>query len=264
MSKILSFDLMNNIFDLYKSGKSSTYISNELGLSQYIILKCLKDNNIERRSRTNNVNENYFSSIDTQEKAYLLGYLFADSCVRYNTIKRYYGVILKIHEKDIHILEFMKKEMGCDNSTFKKEKGSNCTSLTISSKKIAEDLIKLGCTTKKSLTLKFPNIESKYYNSFIHGYFDGDGSIYTFKNQIHFKLLGTYSFLTSISKYFEKYGILYRVEKYPNSNIYQYRVFSKKSIEKIYNILYKDTSNTFLERKKVIFDKILKNNNIDA
>lgn len=264
MPKILSFDIINSIIDLYKSGKSSMSIGKELGISQKTILAYLKKSNVEIRSRINNVDENYFSSIDTQEKAYLLGYLFADSCVRYNTTKRYYGVRLKIHEKDIHILEFMKKEMNCDNSVFKKESGTNCISLTISSKKIAEDLIKLGCTPKKSLTLKFPKINNEYINSFILGYFDGDGSIYLYKNQIHFKLLGTLSFLSSISKYFESYGVLYKVEKYPSSNIYQYRVFSKKSIEKIYNILYKNTCNTFLERKKIIFDKILKNNNINA
>lgn len=262
MAKVLSFDIINSIIDLYKSGSSSANISKELGVSKSTILSYLRKYNIERRSRINNVNEDYFSSIDTQEKSYLLGYLFADACIRYNTIKRHYGLKLKIHEKDIHILEFMKREMSCD-TIIRKENGTNCFSLTISSKKIAEDLIKLGCTPRKSLTLEFPKISKEYINSFILGYFDGDGTIYLYKNQIHFKLLGTYSFLSSISKYFESYGISYRVEKYPNSNIYQYRVFSKKSIEKIYNILYTNTSNTFLERKKIIFDKIL-NNNTDA
>ena len=258
--KILSFDLMNSIFDLYKSGKSSTYISNELGLSQYTILKCLKDNNIERRKRKNLVDENYFSVIDTYNKSYLLGYLFADGYVFHNnTGYRLYGLRLKIHKKDKHILDFLKSELKSDN-LIKEERGTNCLYLTINSKKIADDLIKLGCTTKKSLTLKFPNIDSKYYNSFIHGYFDGDGSIYTFKNQIHFKLLGTESFLNTIKDYFIKMyvGGDYRVMKYPGSNIYQFRIFKKDSIQKIYNLFYSNANYIFLNRKKEIFNNILK------
>lgn len=257
--KILSFDLMNSIFDLYKSGKSSTYISNELGLSQYTILKCLKDNNIERRKKTYTLNEDYFSNIDTDSKSYLLGYLFADANIRYLTKERCYNLKLKIHKKDEHILEFLKKEL-CTNVEIKDEKNSNCSSLTISSKKMVEDLIKLGCTPKKSLTLKFPIISNKYYNSFIHGYFDGDGSIYTFKNQIHFKLLGTEIFLNAIRDYFIKMGVGsdYKVSKYTDSNVYQFRIFKKDSIQKIYNILYSNNNYIFLNRKKEIFNNILK------
>lgn len=48
-------------------------------------------------------------------------------------------------------------------------------------------LINYGCTTRKSLTLKFPNINifknKSYIYDFIRGYVDGDGCLsYSDKN----------------------------------------------------------------------------------
>ena len=262
MPKVFNDNTIYEIINLYNSGKNAKEISDKLKISSRSIIKYLKLSNIEIRKRINLVNEDYFSVIDTQEKSYLLGYLFADGCVKYNNLKnREYNVRLKIHEKDIHILEFMKNELACSND-IKKDKNTNCFYLSINSKKIVTDLILLGCTPKKSLTLKFPNINDVYINSFIHGYFDGDGSIYFNDKQIHFKILGTESFLNSISEYLKKYNIVYKVEKYTNSKIFQYRVFSKDSIKIIYKLIYDNTSKIFLNRKKDIFDKILKNNKL--
>ena len=206
-------------------------------------------------------NENYFEKIDSYNKAYLLGYLFSDGCVR--NIRNINILKLKLHKKDKHILEFLQQEIS-SNCTIIEEKGTNCLSITVCSKKISEDLIKLGCVPTKSLILKFPNIDKQYYNSFIHGYFDGDGCIYfaekkeTKSAQRQFKLLGTNEFLTSIKKYFIEIGInTYDVMEYPNSKIFQLRTCNKKSIQKIYNNFYLDSNYTYLDRKKEIFEKAI-------
>ena len=160
-------------------------------------------------------------------------------------------------------MEFLKKELDC-NYVINVEKNTNCLSLCITSKKMHSDLIKLGCIPSKSLLLKYPNIEKEYWNSFIHGYFDGDGCIYFAEkndnrtSQRQFKLLGTNEFLNSVKNYFNENGIeTYDVQKYPKSNIYNLRTCNKKSLNKIFNCFYSDANYIFLDRKKNIFEKTI-------
>ena len=209
------------------------------------------------------VDEDYFEEIDYDKKAYLLGYLYADGCVRHSSSNRTYGFKLKIHEKDIHIIDFIQSELK-SNYPVVKEYGTNCFSVSINSKKISEDLINIGCVVNKTLILEYPvNIDKKYWNSFIHGYFDGDGCIsycdVKYKKQRMFKLLGTNNFLSIINKYFTELGInCYDIIKYTNSNIYQLRVSKKECLKKIYEIFYNNSKYLFLNRKEEIFKKSIK------
>ena len=228
--------------------------------SLYLLLEDIKKLNIPTRIRKYDIDSDYFDVINSDIKAYLLGYLFADGTTIFSNSRRIYGFKLKLHKKDEHILRLFKSELRSD-CPIVDDSGTNCSYIQISSKKIATDLIKHGCVTGKSLILKYPNIEKKYYNPFIHGYFDGDGNIYygesNNRKQRHFKLLGTYDFLNSVKDYFESKSIdCYEVSKYDNSNIYQLRCSKIESLRKIYHLFYNDITYDFLNRKKIIFGKL--------
>ena len=123
------------------------------------------------------VDDTLFESIDNPFKAYWLGFLYADGNITYNLLKTKYSVELCLSEKDLDHLEKYKNFL---NTSKKISYRSNTKSyrLNIQSKKMCENLINLGCTPKKSLTLKFPEFLSEdLVNHFIRGYFDGDGSI---------------------------------------------------------------------------------------
>ena len=260
----LSDDKILRMKDLYLSGKTLQQVADEMKIASKSVFKYIKKLNIPTRIRKYEVDHDYFEEIDSNKKSYLLGYLFADGCVRYSTNNRIYGVKLKLHKKDIHIIEFFQDELR-SNYPIVEENGTNCVSVNISSKKMATDLIKLGCIVNKTLVLEYPNINKIYWNSFIHGYFDGDGTIYysdiNGKKQRQFKLLGTSLFLNSIKDYFESLSIeCYDVSKYSISNVYQLRSSKIESIRKIYNIFYKNIDYKFLYRKKEIFESsIIKN-----
>ena len=49
------------------------------------------------------INYQFFEKIDSEEKAYFLGFIYSDGCVQSNS------VTLKLQKKDIIILEKMKK-----------------------------------------------------------------------------------------------------------------------------------------------------------
>lgn len=131
--------------------------------------------------RKYDIDEDYFDVIDTQNKAYALGLYYADGSVASNggTLVR-----LSLQECDKEILDKLNSEFGGNRKLLfieyhKKNKNwSNQYCLSISNKKLHNDLIKHGCLPNKSLILKFPTtVPYDLTRHFIRGYFDGDGSL---------------------------------------------------------------------------------------
>lgn len=155
------------------------------------------------------VNQNYFKKIDTANKAYWLGFLYADGCISLkNKDIKTGGSLLEItlQADDVDILKRFKMSIS-SNSPIKEKlvKGKYpSVRLCICNTEICRDLEKLGCTPKKSLTLTFPNksqVPDDLIPHFIRGYFDGDGNVYrgddkNFSPKISF--VGTKEFLCEI------------------------------------------------------------------
>lgn len=122
-----------------------------------------------------NFNENYFEFIDSHQKAYFLGLLFSDGYICstvYETSKQV-GIALQLSDK--YILEYFTNELNILNSL---KVYKNSIKLVCTSEKMYNDLVKLGLKERKSnLDFTFPNIPEEFYESFILGYFDGDGCI---------------------------------------------------------------------------------------
>ena len=130
-------------------------------------------------------NEDYFKKIDTAEKAYWLGFLYADGCItrfyRNENLKSM-SLELTLQDEDYaHLVKFKEAlesnvpiQHKIINNKYKSDRiVINCTSM-------CRDLIKLGCTPVKSSTLEFPNndiLPDEYLRDFIRGYFDGDGGV---------------------------------------------------------------------------------------
>lgn len=125
---------------------------------------------------------NEFKKIDTKEKAYILGLYYADGFVTYKPEKYSYFSGIKLHIKDLELLDRIKKLFPFFNII----KEENVVVLRCNQRLFCEHLITNGVLTRKSSTnkykLKFPKIPPSLYSHFIRGYFDGDGSIYFNKN----------------------------------------------------------------------------------
>jgi len=120
------------------------------------------------------VNENYFEKIDTPEKAYVLGFFYADG---YNNQK--IGVLEFVQIKErLDILEQIREQLLCNYNI--KEYTSGKYTLNICSKKMSSDIANAGAVQNKSDLLEFPSeqiISKELIPHFIRGYFDGDGCI---------------------------------------------------------------------------------------
>ena len=123
------------------------------------------------------LNENYFEQIDTQEKAYFLGFLYADG---YNHHSKGEVIITQVEQDKDIIYELQNRiNSNCPIKIRVKDNPNHqdAYELTIYSRKVSDDLNKLGVTQGKTHTTSFPDISEEFYYSFIRGYFDGDGSI---------------------------------------------------------------------------------------
>ena len=192
---------------------------------------------------------NYFSIIDTHEKAYFLGLFFSDGYIATTPYGKNLGIGLQ--KQDRYILEFLKNEWNVNNkiSDYK-----NSSKLQVTCSKLYNDLIKLGIRENKShLDYVLPNIDDKFINSFILGYFDGDGCI-TIKSSGYSVVsicCNSKLFLTSLKNKLLQFGIITRdilKEKRINNDLYVLYLSKKENQLKFKDFIYKN-SKIFLRRK---------------
>lgn len=209
-----------------------------------------------------NFNEDYFEVIDTEEKAYWLGFLYADGYIVNNDIDKQYRVVLTLSEDDISHVELFRKCLDSNNPirrvrTVLDDKEYFSSQFYIYSKKMVNNLYNLGCIQNKSLILKPPIINDNLVRDFIRGYFDGDGSVYYDKKRDRyiFSILGTNEVLSWICN---KIDIKAHIRNAKcNSSCKEMRVNKKEDLIKIYNYVFKD-SNIFLNRKLMKINNMYK------
>ena len=183
MKPIIEYNC-NDIADIcaaYQQGFSMKNIADNSSLTERGIHKILLENNIVIRGLNNKGNrvEDYFSIIDTPEKAYLLGIIQTDGSVRITnknaalTITQHKDYAWYIEDM---LLNFSDKV--CNT------KDRNCRQLQIGSKTIVNDLINLGIVPNKTKVQTDDNINTfwssipeEFKGDFIRGCIDGDGYV---------------------------------------------------------------------------------------
>lgn len=250
---------------LYVSGCSCVEVAQKLGLQERTISRHLRKAGIKIRGRdfyrSRYVDENFFEVIDSEYKAYWLGFLMADGNVfafkRNDRDTWQYGVNLKLSITDMEHLVLFRKYLKSEATittfeTHYQPYGRIMAQITIYSRKIACDLINHGCTPKKSLKLIFPStVPDKLISHLIRGYFDGDGSIsYNTKlNSWILSMEGTESFLTKCQEYLVAHcGVRFTKIINGHGKSKSLRYCGNKQVRYILDWLYQDAT-IYLERK---------------
>ena len=212
--------------------------------------------------------EHYFDTIDADNKAYILGLLFADG---YNHEGR--GVVsLSLSQTDKEILDKINETLKSDRPLqfIDMQKYHNGKShqnqyrLNLSSRHTSSTLSTLGCSQCKSKTLLYPRfLSSNLTSHFIRGYFDGDGCI-SYSALKNGRLYGSVSFVSSKLFCEEVAKILTSIEitssiiadkKYdPAIRILKFG--GRHQIQKFYDFMYKNAT-LYLHRKKDTFENFL-------
>lgn len=244
--------------ELALHGKRVKEIANELGIYYTTVSYILKSFNIKLPKAQ--FDEHVFDNIDTEEKAYWLGFIYADGCISDNGSLEI-GIIDREHLEKFKM--FIKSKNPIRIKHYKEYISYNIMN---KSKHLRDILISYGCTPRKSLTLKFPNMNifqnSSLVIPFIRGIFDGDGSVGISKQKNYNRpyprvsLLGTQDIVTKCLKYT---GIEHSVAKYKDNNYYETNFTHSKAL-KFLDTIY-NNAHIYLDRKynKYLFAVSLRN-----
>jgi len=239
---------------MYESGLSTTEIAEKFNITYQAVISMLRNRGVRIRShkevsRRYDINEHFFDKIDSQEKAYFLGILFADG---YNSIDRP-EIILGLAPRDKEILEKLIRFIYPAGDRPLREY-KNRVNLVIINKHMSQCLNDLGCVPRKSLILKYPHyLPPELHRHFIRGFFDGDGCIYSNKPkeenipQFRLDITSTEHMCKGIQQIiFERTSISPQIKKTHNS----YRLFQggNKKVRCVTNWLYKSAT-IFMKRK---------------
>ena len=268
------------IVEMYQQGLSAPEIAEHFNVAHTLILRYLEKNGIDRRSaeechRIYPIREDFFDVIDTQEKAYFLGFLYADG----GNNKEANFIRIDLARKDKDILEKMAALIYLetplqhikDQDRKKEYKGQEVVYHTsyfnINSKHICHKLEELGCAVAKSLIITFPEwlTDPKLQRHFIRGYYDGDGgvSLTDIKaRSAHTKMISTFSFCQSLNKIIINQTNIQFSDPYNDvekKNVFSIRLAGNRQVVHFLNWLYKD-SIIHLDRKYNLYLKLIDKN----
>jgi hypothetical protein len=217
------------------------------------------------RTRKYPLDESYFDTIDTEEKAYFLGFLYADG---YNNINRK-DVTIKLAESDKEILEKLQnliqpgRPLIFINRQAERNQGKknqDCYVLTFHSEHLSKRLEELGVIHNKTYDLQFPTeeqIPKHLLNHFIRGFSDGDGYI----SKDACLMVATVDFCRQLGKYLKtEYELTIYIGNPKGSKNSINRISISGAIQsiKFQDLIYKNAT-IYLQRK---FDKYKENLNL--
>ena len=179
----------NIYYKYYEKGLSVPKISKLINVPAKALYKSFKKMNLKMRDDSEksikcSYDKSYFGDIDTNDKAYWLGFIYADGYILSKRKHSNKKLGISISEKDIHHLEKFRTAISGDmnisvySATSGYKIGTKYARIIVPGADFSEDLIRHGVLEHKSNILKRPCIKNIFCSHFIRGFFDGNGSIW--------------------------------------------------------------------------------------
>jgi hypothetical protein len=255
-------------------GMNTTWLSNKTGYSKKDLIKAFRDGLLTKPFGTKlkfYCDYDFFEKIDTESKAYWLGFLYADGCV---TDTGVVNLLLAGYEKE-HLAKFKrainaehKLEERSDKMTSAKgvTRMQACVKIRLHSKLMCGHLERLGVKPRKTFNLRFPTpdqIPDHLLHHFIRGYFDGDGCIChshgdRYNGSWQFSVVSSNGFVRQLKKVLLQYVRIDSWTIYPHpesKGISYFSVRTVPDINRLRDYLYQDAT-IYLERKKTKFSEL--------
>ena len=199
-----------------------------------------------QNARKWHINQDYFKTWSS-DMAYVLGLWFADGCI-YR--ERMFDITL--HSKDKYILKKISEKLGYEGDLYDYVDRQSCR-LNFSCVVIYNDIVSLGGKECKSCDIQFPQVPEEYLPDFIRGYFDGDGSVMSLKNNRLNSAFtcGSKQFLDDLLKILkDKAGIEGGSYDISSKSLR----FGKRDTLKLGDYIYKNNPELFVLRKRKKFN----------
>lgn len=268
--KTLPKERISAIIADYKNNISIHNLENKYGYSRPAISRLLEEAGI-KTTKGNHYRkyfhqEDYFEVIDTEEKAYWLGFLYADGYIVDHDQK--YGqdqVGLSQAEDNKESVEAFKYCIQATNPITVDNSGSHLGKqrqyrLLLTSQKTVDDLIKHGCAKQKTLVLEPPNdVPDPLIRHFLRGFFDGDGALCRCpkKNSSYIDFAINFTTTRPVAEWIHNllgFGSIHKDNR--REFTWYYTTNSNPQTIKLYRFLY-DDAHIYMERKYKRFQELL-------
>ncbi len=232
----------------YKRGETAKSIAMRYGTSSQVILPVLEKQGITRRTnreaaRRHTCDYRYFQIIDTEEKAYWLGFMTADGCI---TKGKASGdsprITLHLGKQDCEHLAKLKQALQASQTISRDE--HQC-SLTIISTEMAADLAKHGILPRKTFSTKPAQVAPELVRHYWRGIIDGDG--YVSKVGGTLVLVGDYDVVSSFQAFVLTQCPQVKVAIFRDGTIHTLKL-TGKTARRMLEILYGE-ARVYLTRK---------------
>lgn len=258
---------IEDIVNLYvNQGYTIPQIRNKYSCRTQTVMDILNTNGVdtsenERKSVNRLLDHNYFSNIDTEEKAYFLGMLMADGSIRTQGNEK---PTITLELIDLDVVEKLKIAVNADSTISKsaRNRGRNenpTYTLQLRSEKMAEDLHKHGVVNNKTYltTRLYKTISKDLERHYLRGLTDGDGSLYKSKDRWFLAITnGHVDFLEDVQDWLQELiPDLKRVKTYDGETVARI-TYSGKTAKKVCEALYSN-STVHMNRKKDLADKLV-------
>lgn len=250
--------------DMYSNGVSIKTIADIYEVSTTTITRHLKQGNVAPRKAWASSrklvlkDERFFEKIDTEEKAYWLGFIATDGNIMKTRRRR--TLYIGLQASDItHLSKLSMLLYGEDRAKIRKSKGAadgkSCY-LRVCSTALVDDLIANGITPNKTFTVKPWVGPSNLMRHYWRGCVDGDGCLRMRDDgQKIFGFVGNEYMVSGMAQYLTaniEHDYEFKCRPKSSTSIYEVCSGGNTVVGNIYDLLYKD-SNVSMDRKLKIY-----------
>ena len=235
-------DQIQDMLTSYEQGESLNKIAQRYRTSYQVLSALLKKHGLILRShseemRRHTCNHSYFHDIDSEDKAYWLGFLTADGCI--TTGNR---VTLNLAKQDCEHLYKFKKALAATQMV---SVNQHSCSLVICSPQMASDLAIHGIVPNKTFSTRAAIVPFELVRHYWRGVFDGDGFIA--KSKAVLTLCGDYEVVIAFQAFVLSHCPVVRAKVLKSENIFTFSL-GKPATQCVIRIMYRDAT-VSLERK---------------
>ena len=216
------------------------------------------------RTYKTKVKDEYFDKIDTQKKAYILGFLIADGCIIYDTKKSGHiskSVAFSNTTDDIEAIQCIRNEICPERQLYSYKTSSNRRKkeqfhFKWVSNYMVDTLenkynIKRRKTYDKEFKLPENVIPDNLFRHFFRGFFDGDGHVDYGSVQLIFT---SKPFMEQIMSWFKNFDYTIKLVDGKTTNYYVVNIWLDSKKKEFFRHFLYDDAEVYLSRKKRIFN----------
>lgn len=249
----------------YESGETLRALATTYSCSEWAIKARLKLAGVVLRrtgpARRYALDETFFDDIDTEAKAYWLGFILADGCVS-RAGGGYFSCRINLAVKDRKHLEKAAADLKSTAEIKSGHAGRSCY-IDFCSARLCRQLIALSCGPNKTGNHGTPDVSNALKPHFYRGYFDGDGSLFYTETTKTWAVdvVGATAFIEEMQQWLLDNCALSRTQLQPTTHpdVSSLRYQGGTNAQKICDVLYAGAT-IYLDRKYKRYQHLLTRN----